>query len=108
MKARSLHFGDSGAQTWDSQSYQASPGSRITVRDLLAPQGPHSPAQCPLMPLGDLKAACFVVATTVGQATHCSLHGTQSKDVPALSLHFIWPCALEGLLGLSLTQFPHM
>ena len=39
------------------------------------------------MPLGDLKAACFVVAATMGQATHCSLQGAQqSKDVPALSL----------------------
>ena len=45
MKARSLSLGDSGVQTWDSKNCQSSPGRRMTVRDLLAPQGPHSPAE---------------------------------------------------------------
>lgn len=51
------------------------------------PQGTPLPSPATLMLMGDLKAACFVAATAVGQATHCSLLGTQrSKDVTALSL----------------------
>lgn len=70
------------------RGWQPSEGWGTASAPLVNHRGPHSPAQCPLMPLGDLKAACFMVATTVGQDTHCSLHGTQqSKDVPALSLH---------------------
>ena len=67
--------------------WQPSEGWGTASVPLVNHRGPHSPPQCPLMPLGDLKAACFVVAATMGQATHCSLQGAQqSKDVPALSL----------------------